>query len=268
MADRRVLFCSLLICAFFFSAVFSSVKAAFFIFDPNSLDVKKDEDFQIKINIDTEGEQPKTAEAIVLFDETQLQVVSLSEAAEGEKFYPVFLKKITSNKINVGGAIRPSEEPKSGKGTIAVVTFKAKTSSKNILSFLCQPGKTTDSNINVRKGGKPTDVIDCAKLNEATITIGGADAPTSTPGPSSAPSSSPAPSLTSGALSPTPSSTPTLTPTLTLTPTIVATASPTLILSPTPASLPDTGSADLIIKSVGIGLLLVIASVVVKFIFL
>ena len=256
----------------FFLCSATKVQAAFFYLEPEAVSEKPGTQFSVKVKINTEGKAPKTAEAVILYDDSQLKLVRVDEPAESEKFFPIFLKKIQNNKVNVGGTISfGGTEGKSGAGLIATLVFEGVIESTNVVTFLCNPGRdTTDTNINVGRG-PDGDVVECGKVNEGSYVI---------TGQGSAPTATPRPTVSGG---PTATRTPTprfsLTPTRTPTPTTIVSASPTSTRtptptpsvvsgtptpSPTPSTLPATGILRTTGTAVGIGMMFVVISLVVK----
>jgi len=254
----------------------SSAYAAYFTLEPSSKTVRKGEQFDVNVKINTEGEAPKTVEAVILYDESQLRIASIKEPSDSEKFFPLFFKKIMNNKVNMGASINPgAADGKSGEGLIGTIVFEGVLESSNVVNFLCQPGDTRDSNINVKKGARPTDIIECSKLNEATFIVsgvGGSATPTPRPTGDIIPTRIPSPrsSITpTGRITPSITPTRTISPSITITPSIapVATASATpspVSISPTPSGLPATGILRTTGTAIGVGILLVVISIIVK----
>lgn len=247
--------------------------AAYLFFQPERSSVQKGETVEVKLRINTEGEAPTTTDAVILFNSSQLRLVEVKEAVLADRFFPKLFKRISNNKVFVGGAIEPGTQAKSGEGTLATLVFEGTVTSENIVTFLCEQGKTTDTNVNLKKDNKVVDVVNCAKVNQATITVtattgvptptGGVGAPSATPGRGGTGlPSSPTPSLPGGSAMVTASATPTQTPTPTIGPTgITSILTPTV---PAPSRLPVSGSIEGVKTAVIYGLVFVGVSLVIR----
>lgn len=237
-----------------------TTKAAYIYLDPTSGTVNGSDKLEVKIRINTEGEKPTTTDAIITFDSQKLKVVEVREPGQSEKFFPRFFLNNKPNKIFVGSAILPQGTPQSGDGLIATIVFQGVTNGATIASVQCEDGKTTDSNITLKRNQRVTDIIDCSKATSTTITVsgvGGGD-----PTPTVAAATTPRPTTT-GTPSATPRpTTPTPTLLLTATPTTGPSLTPTAI--PTPSSLPETGNIEPTTVAIAIGLGLTIISIIIK----
>jgi len=132
----------------------------------------------INVDIDTGGLEAKSAKAVINFDATKLEVTSIQEGTFFDEvsynIYNTTGQVIINANLSLGSAL----ETKTGTGTLATMTVRAKTASGIAnMTFDCTPGSSTDSGIN---DPTPTDIIDCASnINgsyslEAGIGIGGA----------------------------------------------------------------------------------------------
>jgi len=163
--------------------------AAFFSLDPKSQNVSQNDTFDVKLNINTENEQTTAADVVLIFDQ---EVLEATEIAAGD-FYPQNFKNISAGKIYIGGSVEKATQTKAGTDLLATITFKGKSAGSSVLRFDCTPGKTSDSNI--IKGEELTDILDCAKLENGTYTVGGGNNnPTSTPKPTFQPTCTVTPS--------------------------------------------------------------------------
>jgi len=161
--------------------------AAYFSLEPKTQTSSTGAAFDVKLEINTEGEQTTSADVVLLFDKDVLEVTGVTPA----DFYPQNFKNIAEGKVYIGGAVESPTEYKSGEDTLATITFKGKTEGTTVVRFDCTPGKTSDSNIS-KNDDTATDILDCTKLVNGTYTVGG-DGDT-TPRPTFAPTCSPSPS--------------------------------------------------------------------------
>ena len=262
---------------FIFGAVSKTYAAVLFL-EPEKKTVKTGDSFNVQLKIDTGSEQPLAADALILFDSTNLTLVKIDDPPEADKFFPEYYKRINNNKVYIGAAVGPGGTPKAGKGTIATLVFQGAAQSQNVVSFVCDDGKTTDSNITIKSGKTPSDIITCSLLKDGTYDVTGSTngtpvptGATGTPHPSV--SESPTPSPTRNVTA-TPSATLSISPspslTAALSPTITVTATPTAILSrvpsisPSPSGLPNTGVVENTLLAIGIGVVLTLVSLGIK----
>ncbi len=264
----------LIICLLFLLSS-TSVNAAYFKFEPESKSAPAGERVEISIIIDTETELPTVADAVIIFNSAKLHLVEVKEPSQSEKFFPKFLKRVSENKVYIGGAIDPGTVAKAGRGVLGVLVFEMPESGSGTLTFACEAGKSTDSNISLKNSAKiVVDLLDCKKINTATITTGGATG--SSPTPTTRLSASPNPQLSS-----TPIPATTLTPRLSATPTsrlsptgagLTTTITPTLSLTgtvltatPTLAKLPISGETATTTTLIKAGLILAGAGLIIKY---
>ena len=119
--------------------------------------------FEISVNVDTGGKSVGSVDAVIEYDQSLLEVVSVSEGL----FFPtVTSTTATSGEIKIYG-IADTGVPKTGTGILATITFKGKSTGTALVSFTCQSGLTTDSNIN--EGS--VDVIVCSTNGSGSYTI-------------------------------------------------------------------------------------------------
>jgi len=119
--------------------------------------------FEVSANVDTGGKSIGSVDAIIEYDQNLLEVVSV---AEGLFFPTVTSTTATPGTIKIYG-IANTGAPKTGAGVLATITFKGKSAGTALVSFTCQSGLTTDSNIN--EGS--VDVIVCNANGSGSYTI-------------------------------------------------------------------------------------------------
>ncbi len=244
---------------FLFSA--TSINAAYIYLDPTSGSVTDNTKLEVNIRINTEGEKPTTTDAIVVYDPAKLKVVEVKEPEQSEKFFPRFFLNNKANKVFVGSAILPQGTPQSGDGLIATIVFQGIADGETLASVQCEDGKTTDSNITLKRNQRVTDIIDCSKATSTKITVSGTG---SNPAPTSGLSGTPKPTLSKSL---TPSVTPKIasaTPTLAISLTPTLAISPTPTTGPTPSTLPETGNIEPTTLAIAIGVGLTLLSILIK----
>lgn len=254
----------------FLAPLLAHVDAAILYFEPKESSAKTNEQFEVVLMIDTEGESALAADALVLFDSTNLEIVDIQAPPENERFFAETTSNIKENSVYIGAFIKPGDEAVKGRGMIATITFKGVQENTNVVSFQCEDGKTVDSNINSKKGSI-TDVITCEALEDGRYSISDTGQTTPSPGqstptpgdgsptPTLDPSISPSPTPTGSTPTPTGETTPSVSPT----PTGGAVLTPTAI-TPTPSALPDSGVVESTLIFVTIGVVFALASLAIK----
>jgi hypothetical protein len=136
---------------------------------PTVKEVKEGVNFTVTVSVDTANQSVSGVDAIVKYDSSLLEVVSVSEGT----FFPTITTiNTTLGKVEIYG-VADSASPKSGTGTLAIITFRGKDTGTATVSFSCQQGITTDSNIN---STSDTDIITCADNINASYIIAAATA--------------------------------------------------------------------------------------------
>ncbi len=138
---------------------------------PTVKEVNAGINFNVTVSVDTGGQQASGVDAVVQYDSSLLEVVSVSEGT----FFPTITTITTTlGKVEIYG-VADTGSPKTGTGTLATITFKGKAPGTAAVSFVCQSGSTSDSNIN---STSDTDVIVCASNVNASYVITGQSATT------------------------------------------------------------------------------------------
>ncbi|MDD3531936.1 MAG: cohesin domain-containing protein [Candidatus Shapirobacteria bacterium] len=133
---------------------------------PTVKEVNAGVNFNVTVSVDTGGQQVNGVDAVVQYDSSLLEVVSVSEGT----FFPTITTITTTlGKVEIYG-VADTGSPKTGTGTMATITFKGKASGTAAVNFICQSGSTNDSNIN---SASDTDIIACASNVNASYVITG-----------------------------------------------------------------------------------------------
>ncbi len=168
---------------------------SFLQFDPASQTVKVGDQVNVKVVVNTAGHQTLSSDAYVLYNNTNLQFVSVQNG----DFFPSVTFTNSSSSIVVRGMVTEPASYREGIGILATITFKALQNGTVPLSYYCntQAGDTSkiiENNIDAQ------NIMDCAANQTATIIVGSGGGTTISPGP------------TSGHVSPTKKPTPTKNP--------------------------------------------------------
>lgn len=150
-------------------------------FSPSTKTVTKDSQFTVSINIQAD-QAAYAADAVVLYTAADLDVVS----ATNGNFFDTFnnANDPANGRIELHGYfLNSTADAKTGSGTFATVTFKAKRGSgTGTVSFSCTAGGT-ETEILTPQG---TNILNCSSLNTLTVTYTGTPPsapPTVTPTP-------------------------------------------------------------------------------------
>lgn len=140
---------------------------AFFSLEPDNKIVKSGESFEVKLNIDTEGKETVLAETLVSFNNNILEVKEVNNG----NFYPSLSKNISDGELYVGAYVSDiNNNSRSGKGTMASITFAGKTQGSSPVKFKCLPASFSESNITAKDKGFP-DIINCDKNISGLYTV-------------------------------------------------------------------------------------------------
>ncbi|MBI2103869.1 hypothetical protein HYT59_02600 [Candidatus Woesebacteria bacterium] len=151
---------------FAFLAAVSPIKAdaaARLYFDPAAATVNKDQEFEVKVQIDVESESAFGADAILVFTSSDLSVVSITNGG----FFPDFAQAAITDQIELHGYFSSVFDSKSGAGTLATVKFKSlKDTGTSAVTFACGAGN--DTQILDTDGD---NILACGSLNQSNITF-------------------------------------------------------------------------------------------------
>jgi hypothetical protein len=87
---------------------------------------------------------------------------------------------VQNNKLYISGVVDSAGSVKNGSGTLATVSFKGLKAGTTTVSFLCEDGRTDDSNV-TKNDIDATDLLVCSSLVDGSYTLSGETAPTNTP---------------------------------------------------------------------------------------
>jgi len=154
---------SLLLFLFLISFVQAQTVSPHLSFTPATKSEVLGDSFEVSVNVDTGGKSIGSVDAIIEYDQSLLEVVSVSEGL----FFPTVTSvTATPGTIKIYG-IADAGAPKTGTGILATITFKGKSAGTALVDFTCQSGSTTDSNIN--EGS--VDVIVCSANGDGSYVI-------------------------------------------------------------------------------------------------
>lgn len=165
-----------------------------FTLSPSSGNYTNGGTFSVTIGVDSDTEKAIAMDVVANFDASKLEVTSITKAAN-----PVFQFAYDSNTAiikNDTGRFEVTLSPISSsvydgavmKGDLLVINFRAKATGTASLTFNCQAGSVTETNI---INDKSSDVVSCSANQSGSYTIGAADSgslttSTSTPTPTAA----------------------------------------------------------------------------------
>ena len=153
--------------------------AATLLFDPTTITTNPQQTFTVNVNVNAGSDKITSTDAYILYDQNLLEIQSIANGT----FFPTVSKNTTTGgKVYIAGMVNDPATSKTGSGTIATITFKAKANGTVTLRYDCTQGSTTDSNV-TKNDLNATDIIVCANNGTSTVTVEtGTSSPTATPG--------------------------------------------------------------------------------------
>ncbi len=164
---------------FAFGALAQSAHAASLDFDPTSVTANVDGTFSVKVTIDTGSDKSPSSTVIVSYDSEIIEPVS---AANGTFFADSTDDEDTSGRVSFFGFNNDPEAAKSGKGTVATITFKGVKEGTSKLEFICDSSNSSDTSTIEKDDIDATNIISCGQNGTASVTIGAASDTTDTDG--------------------------------------------------------------------------------------
>ena len=156
---------------FVFLSAASLVEAAVLILDPSSATVFPGSEFDMKIYIDTQGEEVTSADILLNYNNSFLEVVDVVNGAEGQiPFFTDLFHTAFTNQLYIGSSVTDPNDAHSGQGAVATVRLKALAQGTASIAFICSPGQTDETNIS-RSDQNATDIVDCNALSPAVYSI-------------------------------------------------------------------------------------------------
>lgn len=150
--------------------------------DPTSATVVNGASIQLGVTIDVENNQAFGADAILSYDSSDFDVTAVGNGG----FFSDFSwgNDTGGGKLEIHGYFSALFASKSGLGTLATVTLKAKKDTgSSLVSFSCGGSGSTTKILNTNNA----NILSCGDLNQSTITFGSQTQPTSTPIPTATP---------------------------------------------------------------------------------
>ena len=159
------------------------------LFSPTSQTVNLNDTFEVTITINAENNSVMGSDVTILYAGSDLEVTAKTNGG----FFPEFTSANNpSGRLELHAYTSAQFDSRTGSGTYAKVTFKAKKGSGSSgITFACS-GNHTDTNILTTSG---TDVLSCTALNQIGVTYTGVTN-TATPTPTTGSGSSPTPTPT------------------------------------------------------------------------
>src|SRR3989344_6429362 len=166
---KAIIFSSLFV--LFILPIFTAAQAATLQFNPSSINKKVGETFELEVVVDAGDKEVLSVDALVDFDGNILEVQSITDGTYldiGQKDFK------STGKAYIAGVVPGPGVTVTGKGTLAKILFKAKSSGRATITFDCELGEKTESNIS-EATIDATDLIECSQNGEAVVVIDGGD---------------------------------------------------------------------------------------------
>ncbi len=170
-------------------SVLGHVEAAKLEFDKTEISVSAGSTFTVQVVIDSGNDEVTSSDVYVVFDNT---ILAADQITAGP-YFPTVLEDIVAGRVYMAALVDDTTDYRSGKGTIATITFTALKDGVANITFRCSSTVIDTSKI-IKNDTNSTDIISCASNGQMQVTVG-AGAPTSVP---TVPGVSPSPTVTPG----------------------------------------------------------------------
>jgi len=163
MKKRTLSFLFIFLILFIFASIFpKSVLAAKFNLDPSSKSAKVGEQFDVKVNLDTQSKEVSGVQAKLSFNKDLIEVSGVSFSG----IFPSNDRYIDNNNgyVQVGSTLEQEPSGFNGNSTWVTLTIKGKTKGSTELRFSC-------SESYIFELGGFNNLLDCSSLNAGSYTI-------------------------------------------------------------------------------------------------
>ncbi len=143
--------------------------AATLSFNPSSVDVNTGETFEMEVFASIDDKEVLGIDTLIEYDSNILSVESIADGTYLEIAQKEFGE---AGKIYIAGVIDSPGTSVTGEGVLATITFKAKGAGTTKITFVCELGETTESNILENSTDAP-DLIECSSNGEAEVNVDG-----------------------------------------------------------------------------------------------
>lgn len=140
-------------------------EAAYLKFDQSSVSVNAGQTFTIGVVVDAGTDQVQSSDIYVTYDSTALEAQSVTPGT----YFPSVLNTISPGRVYIAGVPQQQNQPKTGSGTVATITFMA--TKPATLSFDC-----TSSTI-IQYDPNSPNIIQCSQNQTASVIVGGVAPP-------------------------------------------------------------------------------------------
>lgn len=142
--------------------------AAVLEFSPATGSYTTNSPFNIEVKVDTSSQDTQSTDAVIEFDTSFLSVENVTYGS----FYPTVLHSVQDGKIYISGVVDDAASVKNGTGTLATISFKGLKAGTATLGFVCETGRTDDSNVS-KNDTDATDLLVCSSLVDGSYTLSG-----------------------------------------------------------------------------------------------
>ena len=133
-------------------------------FDPATTERKQDSSFEIRVQINTDGNEVFGADATINYSKTELELESVTNGG----FFTDFAYSETSTGIEAHGYLSNLFDTKSGSGTFALLKFKSLASSGTTsITFTCSSGGNTTQILD----SEGENILSCGSINQSNVTL-------------------------------------------------------------------------------------------------
>lgn len=159
-------FKKIIIIFIFFITFFIGTKntyAAYFRFDPSSVNSSSGNNFEVKVILEPGSDQIYSTDIYINYDSSLLKVINV----KAENLFPTVSNDISANgKVYIAAMVNDPTSYVSSAGPVATITFQGLKDGSGNLSFDCNNSKIIKNDVN------GTNVLNCNQNSSASITIG------------------------------------------------------------------------------------------------
>lgn len=168
----------LFILVFFLLPIKSALAAPRLFFEPTSSNLQKEYSYEVTIKIDVENQSAFGADALITYPKNDVEITGVTNGGFFSDFN--FGNDAAAGKLELHGYFSSLYDSKSGSGTFGKIAVKSKKSTgSSALSFVCSSSGASSQILNT----SGQNIINCASLNQFSLTYTGPPDPTNTTAP-------------------------------------------------------------------------------------
>jgi hypothetical protein len=157
--------------------------AAYMTFESSTYSKNVGDIVSVPVIIDTENVETRAADIYVTYDSNVLEPVKVQQGT----FYPKVINNTKTGQVYLAVYEDNPTANIKGRGTVATIDFRLKTTGSATVKFLCDSTKNTTTSEIIEASANSYSIIECSKYTTATINVLGATTTTTVSNPTTAP---------------------------------------------------------------------------------